>query len=74
MMTNLEYIRKTYGVPAKRGMMISVYGDDGCITGANCNGHLLVKFLGFSFSSPCHQTWRVKYYDNEGKLLAEYGD
>lgn len=73
MMTNLEYIRKTYGVPAKRGMKVIADGKEGIITGVS-GAYLLIKVDGARFSRPYHPTWHMKYFDDDGKLLAEYGD
>ena len=58
----MDYIRKCYGVPAKRGGSIRFDGkDDGVILGAD-NGRLRVRFDGpFKLVLRLHPTWRVEY-------------
>ena len=54
------YVRWAYGVPAKRGMRVTVDGRPGVITAPN--GHYIrVRFDGERHSRPCHPTWRVEY-------------
>ncbi len=60
----MEYIRKTYGVPAKRGGRVEYSGDGeieaGTITGAN--GHYLrVRLDGEKQSGNFHPKWKMKY-------------
>jgi hypothetical protein len=55
-----EYVRTTYGVPAKRGMRVTVDGRPGVITSFR-QGKLRVRFDGMRFSIPAHPTWRVDY-------------
>jgi len=73
-MGHMEYIRKTYGVPAKRGARISFSGDDvgkfiqgflyrprcGTIISAR-NGYIRVRFDGAATWRALHPTWKVKY-------------
>lgn len=59
-----EYVRRYYGVPAKRGMKVAVDGNPGRITGFR-DAHLLVRFDGDRHPSPCHPTWRVDYQPAE---------
>lgn len=73
-MNNMEYIRKTYGVPARRGMRVIADGKEGIITGAKCDCRIRIRLDGYSSSRPWHPTWHMKYFDDDGKLLAEYGD
>ena len=61
---SMEYVRKTYGVPAKRGGRVLYTGDHsgaryGTITGAS--HRIRVRFDGFKFSLPLHPTWMVEY-------------
>jgi hypothetical protein len=61
---DMEYIRRVYGVPAKRGGRI-VYGDvseevGGTITGAR-GSHIRIKLDGSKFSHNFHPTWHIKY-------------
>jgi len=73
-MNKLECVRKVYGVPAKRGMRVIAKGKEGIITGASCSGYILVRINGLMLSRPYHPTWHMKYFDDDGSLLAEYGD
>lgn len=55
-----EYVRRTYGVPAKRGGRVIVDGHKGVITSFR-DGALRVRFDGETRSVPAHPTWRVQY-------------
>jgi hypothetical protein len=61
---SLAYVRKAYGVPAKRGGRISYTGDGrselGTITGAR-GGHLRVRLDGIKHTMPFHPTWKIEY-------------
>lgn len=64
---SMAYIRKTYGVPAKRGGRV-VYTDtagrktQGVITGTEAGGLFLrVRLDGWSYSSGLHPTKRIEY-------------
>ena len=57
----MEYIRKMYNVPAKRGGRIRSQGcDTGTIVAAK-NGLLRVRFDGQKRIARLHPTWRVEY-------------
>lgn len=60
----MDWIRKTYGVPAKRGGRVEYTGQgkavQGTITGAR-NGHLLIRLDGQKHSRPYHPTWELRY-------------
>lgn len=62
-MNGLEYIRKAYGVDARRGRRIR-YGPNqeqgAIITGAR-NGRLRVRFDGCTRAIDLHPTWQVTY-------------
>ena len=65
---SIEYIRRTYGVPAKRGARIQYDGghpDDGpkygTITSTTSNGHIRVRFDGELRTSTLHPAWAVAY-------------
>lgn len=64
----MEYIRNTYGVPAKRGRRIRYTGGDeprlGTITGSR-NAYLRVMFDGEEFSDLLHPTCEVEYLVDE---------
>ena len=65
---NLEYIRTTYGVPARIGGRITYTGGSptpqkGTILGAE-NGKLRIKLDG-SISGVFHPTWMLTYDEKE---------
>lgn len=55
-----EYVRRYYGVPAKRGMTVTVDGKVGKIVGFR-GPHLRVRLDGEKHPVNCHPTWRVEY-------------
>jgi hypothetical protein len=58
---SFDYVRRYYGVPAKRGMRVTVNGLPGRITSA-AGQYIRVLFDGDTQSSLCHPTWRVEYH------------
>lgn len=56
----MEYIRKYYNVPAKRGGRVEYRGKLGTITGS-VNGYLRILLDGESHSHRYHPTWEIKY-------------
>jgi hypothetical protein len=63
---SMEYIRKTYGVPAKRGGRVNYMFKEimGTITGSR-GGHLLIKLDGHKRSLPFHPVWQIAYLDQD---------
>jgi hypothetical protein len=60
---SMEYIRKTYNIPAKRGKRIRFHGHDGVITGSlGCR--LRARFGGIS-TALLHPTWDIEYLPDE---------
>ena len=63
-MNGLEYIRKTYAVPAKRGGRVRFTGgivpQEGTITRAS-GPHIMIHFDGEKNSWPMHPTWEITY-------------
>lgn len=62
---SLEYIRRTYKVPAKRGARVRYQGGqseamEGGITGSR-NAYLRIRFDGHKRSLQCHPTWNMEY-------------
>lgn len=61
---SMAYIRKTYGVPAKRFGRVEYTGaakpQQGTITGAR-EGYLRIRMDGDNFSQPYHPTWQLRY-------------
>jgi len=68
---SLDYIRRTYKVPAKRGMRVKIDGKSGVIVGGSAN--LKVRFdepmksaNGRKFRiGYCHPLWKVEYLPPE---------
>jgi len=63
---SLQYIRNTYGVPAKRGARVEYTGNGGAIQGtitSSRGSHILVRLDGDKFSMPFHPTWQMRYLD-----------
>lgn len=62
--SNMQYIRDTYGVPAKRGARVEYTGGKeprlGTITGTGGCG-ILIRLDGEKTSSPYHPTWKLRY-------------
>jgi hypothetical protein len=56
----MEYIRKYYNVPAKRGGRVDYQGRLGIITGS-VNGYLRIRLDGEKHSRRYHPTWKIKY-------------
>lgn len=63
---DMDWIRNTYGVPAKRGVRVEYTGGKepalGTITGDN-GGHLLIRLDGQKHSNPYHPTWKLRYLE-----------
>jgi len=59
---------------AHLGMKVEVNGKPGVIVGSNRSLNLDVCLEGEHWRSNCHPWWRVKYFDNKGDLIKEYGD
>jgi len=54
------YVRKMYGVPAKRGMRIICDGNPGVITSFD-GQYVRVRFDGMKYPVRCHPTWEMTY-------------
>jgi hypothetical protein len=64
-MSDFEYIKKYYGVPARYGRRIRFNypkngPKEGTIVGTQ-NAHILVKFDGEEEPQPLHPNWKVEY-------------
>jgi hypothetical protein len=63
---SMEWIRKTYGVPAKRGMRVEYNGggrkEMGTIRSAS-NGKLNIQLDGINHTMPLHPTWELRYFE-----------
>lgn len=66
---SMDYIRDTYGVPAKLGGRVRYTGAaphrEGAITGTR-NAHLLIRLDGDKQARPYHPTWELTYLDAQG--------
>lgn len=56
----MEYIRKYYNVPAKRGGRIEFKGKQGTIVGSS-RPYLRIRFDGEKAIYTYHPTWEIKY-------------
>lgn len=57
---NFEYIRDTYGVPARKGIRVEFQGKGGVITGAK-NGKVEIRLDGEKHKGLYHPTWELTY-------------
>jgi hypothetical protein len=64
-----EYIRKTYGVPARRGMRVVYRGGkealEGTIVGFR-GAHLRIRLAGENAIHSYHPTWKIDYLEGNG--------
>lgn len=67
---SLEYIRKTYLVPAKRGVNVIANGDCGVITGAR-GAYLRIRVEGRKKTGFYHPTWQMQYLLKTEKTMQE---
>jgi hypothetical protein len=60
----MDYIRRYYGVPAKRGGRIKFQGKPGVITSAGRgDARLNIRLDGDKHTLPVHPTWEMEYED-----------
>ena len=61
---SMEWVRKNYGVPAKRGGRIEYTGDGkkepGTIRTAS-GAYLMIQLDGAKHTLPFHPTWKLRY-------------
>lgn len=72
-----ESMARTRGITfAKLGMMVEVQGDIGTIAGVNGSANLDVVFANQlkygKHKHNCHPMYQIKYFDNNGKVVADY--
>lgn len=72
-----EDMDRTRGITfAKLGMMVEVDGDIGTIAGMNGSANLDVVFANqLKYGKQkhnCHPMYQIKYFDNNGKVVADY--
>lgn len=62
---SMDYIRRTYNVPAKRGAKVEYLASDGELVKAtivgSSNGRLLVRLGSNKHTTLMHPTWALKY-------------
>ncbi|MFC0431079.1 hypothetical protein [Kutzneria buriramensis] len=59
-----DYVRRYYGVPARRGGRVEFDGRPGVIT--SCPGaYVRVRLDGQHRSVPAHPAWRMRYLDSD---------
>ena len=62
----MEYIRRSRGVPAKRGGLVTYTGGDkpreGRILSAH-SGYLMILLEGDKYPGTFHPTWELEYHD-----------
>lgn len=56
----MDYIRRTYGVPAKRGGRVEYAGKLGTIKSAS-GAYLMILLDGEKIVKPYHPTYKLKY-------------
>jgi hypothetical protein len=68
-MANMKWVRKNYGVRAKRGMRVLYTGcgkrEYGTIRSAASGGHLNIQLDGVRHTMPFHPTWELHYQPDE---------
>lgn len=73
---DMAWIRKTYGVPAKRGARVAYLGNGttakGTIRSAS-HGRLNIQLDGDRFTIPFHPTWQLRYLDADSPQEASDG-
>jgi hypothetical protein len=60
---SLDYIRKYYSVPARRGGRVAYTGER-TICGAR-GSHLSIRLDGCKHTMPFHPTWELRYLDKD---------
>ncbi len=73
---SLENVRRYRGMPfIKRGMrVLHTYNNRyGRISGSNWSGNLNITFDGDSHSTNCHPNFMMRYFNDDGDVIAEYG-
>ncbi len=56
----MDYIRRHYGVPAKRGGNVMFQGKPGVIIGSR-GPYLRIRLDGMKRVFNCHPTWEIEY-------------
>jgi hypothetical protein len=73
---SINWVRKRYGVPAKRGGRVEYTGgktpEQGTIVAAR-GGYLRIRFDGMEYTHPLpfHPTWELRYLDHKAATSTE---
>jgi len=75
----IEDMKRVRGIDFVRlGMLVEVEGDPGTIKGMNYSGNLKVVFANQlkhgKGKKNCHPGWKIKYFDKDGIMIAEYDE
>lgn len=74
---SLDYVKNQRGLSfIEKGMRVenTYLNKKGIVKGGNSSGNIDVVFDGEKKAQNCHPTWAMKYFDNQGNLIAEYGE
>lgn len=63
--TSFDYVRHAYGVPARRGMRVTVGGRDGTITSGK-GAHVRIRLDGETHTGSYHPTSQIVYHTPDG--------
>jgi hypothetical protein len=73
---SLDSVKKWRNMPwLKHGMAVEVNGKMGKVTGANSSNNINVKFNAPEhqrYNGNCHPWWETRYFDKDGKGIADY--
>ncbi|MHC5194871.1 hypothetical protein ACYSUW_14050 [Pseudomonas frederiksbergensis] len=75
----IDDMSRTRGIEfARLGMQVEVDGEMGTIVGMNANANLNVQMANHlkygKTARAYHPTWKVKYFDEDGKVIAHFDD
>lgn len=74
---NLDYVKNQRGLSfIKKGMKVenTYLKKTGIVKGGNSSGNIDVLFEGDKKPQNCHPTWAMKYFNEKGEVIAEYGE
>lgn len=74
---SIDYIRRYYGVPAKKGGRVEYTGGGakpqfGTICGAD-GAHLTIRLDGMKHTMPYHPTWELRYLEADSGAVGTVG-
>jgi len=70
---SLKNVKEKRSMPfLKRGMRVEVNGKMGVITSGNDSLNINVRLDGEKYSGNCHPKWETRYFDKDGKVIADY--